>query len=155
MNKEITFEQVAHMYLRSELKNNMAFGVYYKDSYWKDQPVYFTPFINLIKPVKSNKFVAELLEINEGDEYVMAEQILVLASSIEGSNYRGKLDYKIDEGEIRVFEKGEDPIYNTYLRIWNGTFIIMGEEYATYPIIQTLLIAAGYNVYGIKNCKYE
>lgn len=98
MKTEITFAQVAHLYLRSELKlldnriidegerNKWKSNLDFVYDVWKHNgnlrdnftPI-FQSFKNLIKSVKANKFVAELLGINEGDEYVMIEKIADIA----------------------------------------------------------------------------
>lgn len=143
MNKEIAFEQIAHFYSRSELRlveqyyptvqNNTPhiFLSVIKSGWYKTMcgervsnvanwdgvsgymPL-FISFENLIKPVKANKFVAELLGINEGDEYTASDEL----------------------NKIRLRGYG--------LADWDCEVQIT-----------TLLIAAGYNVYNIKDCRYE
>lgn len=146
MKKDITFSQVAHLYLRSEFTLdtlhissgtiNIGLGLYSSSWYgdlismcenkdeWKITPI-FQPFENLIKPVKANKFVAELLGINEDEEYVMENEIKKLA----GSYVRIENDFNI------YFQYDEDT--------------------KNIPLISILLIAAGYNVFNIKDCRYE
>lgn len=149
MKTEITFAQVAHLYLRSDLRAlNLD-----RDEKWKHYlselykmgydmakfiPI-FQPFENLIKPVKANKFVAELLGINEGDGYVMAHKI---CPTTVNARYEFYLSQDCVQYNIIGFDEN--------ILLINNTFTL-GNARAN---CLTLLIAAGYNVFNIKDCKY-
>ena len=91
---EITWHRIIDEGERNKWKSNLDFvyDVWKHNGNLRDN---FTPifqsFKNLIKSVKANKFVAELLGINEGDEYVMIEKIADIAyPSHENKNKRYK-----------------------------------------------------------------
>lgn len=152
MKTEITFKQVAHHYLRSELKCYWD-GV---SGYWNLEKIIdhlvksdnqftpiFTPFENLIKQTKANKYVAELLGINEGDEYVMANHLIRYMTN----DMSFTIENKQSGGYLINWDDG-----NT----WG---LLIDDEFQTGIVCvsnwQALLIAAGYNVFQIKDCKYE
>lgn len=172
MNKETTFEQVAHLYLRSELKvifntattsETCSITFAYGDGrLYKYIPI-FTPFENLIKPTKANKFVAELLGVNEGDEYVMIEKISELAcEQMEFSNILSTEGNPINSIRARLVFGGKyvyhfsiTDLYSPVAWDYTDHDNIVEVNLSNQPLIQTLLIAAGYNVFQIKDCKYE
>lgn len=157
MKTEITFAQVAHLYLRSDLTiqvgekkfyNLPTFATYMGRSFFDVEeyegvtPI-FTPFENLIKSTKANQFVAELLGINEGDEYVMATYLIRKMTNDMSFTKENKKDGRY----LINWDDG-----NTWGLLIDDTFQtgIVCESYW-----QTLLIAAGYNVFNIKDCKYD
>ncbi len=210
MKTEITFEQIAHLYLRSELKlveqyyptskascDRIFLGIeksgWYKTSYggkksmsacanWNGISGYmplFSSFENLIKPVKANKFVAELLVIEECSEYIMMKEISKLTyGGITEDWIKSDFELKYQPYIKEHYEDAREYISSKFEAAYMGSvnanyevtiesnFIVnvayRNEKHgrgiigiSNQPLIQTLLIAAGYNIYNIKDCKYE